>query len=481
MKNKRISTRAALLAVPLLFFLLSRCSQKEPAYKVITVNGSTFANDLSRTHLNFGSMADSGSYFTALLAREGDLLYLFSELENAPIVFRYSKSDGTSLEISTDTAAMYKAEMNGKLHTLYFYDEADVVEWMDDKDKESFRDLRAIHLSQDAIRDHLGLLEEIAAVKPDPGLLFDDFSDPVLFGKVLSYFDPPWVFLPDADSGFLNNDIVSHLSQVKLLYINGEKQLNYDLLTGLPNLQSLIVENWDPRDVPGLRPGKFSNLRSLCLVNSELQSLSVLDGIRGLRDLALIDCDALTDITGLSGHPALEELSLLSCDTVTDLSPVDGLTKLKSLSLPPAVTQEEFAAIAAGHKRLQALELVGCNNIDDLSPLEGLGQLMSLSIDQDAIDYDALARLEGIGVIVIGQDHFEGPDPGLTALKAALPGTYIVPGGGFCMGSGWILLLLPVILVAAVAVGPVRMKSRAVVEREAVPGRTTPATTTQNL
>jgi len=35
--------------------------------------------------------------------------------------------------------------------------------------------------------------------------------------------------------------------------------------------------------------------------------------------------------------------------------------------------------------------------------------------------------------------------------KAALPGTTIVANEGFCLGSGWLLLLIPLVIVFAVA------------------------------
>ncbi|MGC9470806.1 MAG: hypothetical protein ACP5D1_04615, partial [Bacteroidales bacterium] len=46
-------------------------------------------------------------------------------------------------------------------------------------------------------------------------------------------------------------------------------------------------------------------------------------------------------------------------------------------------------------------------------------------------------------MLVIEQNIYDKSPDQIDRLKEALPGTRIVPGGGFCLGSGWILLLLP--------------------------------------
>jgi hypothetical protein len=49
---------------------------------------------------------------------------------------------------------------------------------------------------------------------------------------------------------------------------------------------------------------------------------------------------------------------------------------------------------------------------------------------------------------VINEKHFTEEGTEIAGLKKALPQTYIVPGSGYCLGSGWLLLMLPFLLMA---------------------------------
>jgi len=42
---------------------------------------------------------------------------------------------------------------------------------------------------------------------------------------------------------------------------------------------------------------------------------------------------------------------------------------------------------------------------------------------------------------------FEEQGEAISDLQDALPDTQIVPGGGLCLGSGWILLLIPLVFM----------------------------------
>jgi hypothetical protein len=162
----------------------------------------------------------------------------------------------------------------------------------------------------------------------------------------------------------------------------------------------------------------------------------------------LIDCDHLTDISGLNTLSHLRQLNLLSCDTLAVLDPLRNLHHLELLSLPPLVGQQEFADIIGLNPSLKSVGLIGCVGIKDLSPLKELKALVAAEIDLPGIDFATLEQLSSIKLLVIGQDQFESSPEKIEALSKALPNAQVVPGGGFCMGSGWILLVLPFFLAA---------------------------------
>jgi len=51
--------------------------------------------------------------------------------------------------------------------------------------------------------------------------------------------------------------------------------------------------------------------------------------------------------------------------------------------------------------------------------------------------------MENLEILVVEQNIYDNSPDQISRLREALPGTRIVPGGGFCLGSGWILLLMP--------------------------------------
>jgi hypothetical protein len=79
-----------------------------------------------------------------------------------------------------------------------------------------------------------------------------------------------------------------------------------------------------------------------------------------------------------------------------------------------------------------------------LSVLKQLNEVKALTLDLPVIDFETLEQLTNIKLIIIKQTQFDESKVKINELKEALPDTYIVPGGGICMGSGWILIVIPV-------------------------------------
>ncbi len=76
-------------------------------------------------------------------------------------------------------------------------------------------------------------------------------------------------------------------------------------------------------------------------------------------------------------------------------------------------------------------------------------RVLKLDLPGEAlIDLEALGQLE---LIVLQSDLFEKEPGWIDDLKTKLPNTRVVPGSGLCLGSGWLLLLLPFILISRYA------------------------------
>ena len=58
-----------------------------------------------------------------------------------------------------------------------------------------------------------------------------------------------------------------------------------------------------------------------------------------------------------------------------------------------------------------------------------------------------LDSLEQLKLLILSSEVFDDNPEWVNELRASLPNTKIVPGSGLCLGSGWLLLLLPFILI----------------------------------
>ena len=93
------------------------------------------------------------------------------------------------------------------------------------------------------------------------------------------------------------------------------------------------------------------------------------------------------------------------------------------------------------------LELIACSEIEDLSPLQTLPQLQTLVLQLEKEQLGKLDSLEQLQLVILTSEVFDDNPEWIRELRTSMPNTTIVPGSGLCLGSGWLLLLLPFILI----------------------------------
>jgi len=98
-------------------------------------------------------------------------------------------------------------------------------------------------------------------------------------------------------------------------------------------------------------------------------------------------------------------------------------------------------------KLLEIVEIIDCPNIQDLSPLQGLPDLKILLLQLEINQLNMLDSLDQVELVGLTSEVFEDNPEWIRELRISLPNTTIVPGSGICLGSGWLLLLLPFILI----------------------------------
>ena len=280
-------------------------------------------------------------------------------------------------------------------------------------------------------------------------------GDAADLGQALSAFRPALLFL-DTEVLAKFKPPAAMLQNVATLYLNGDcTDIGPDLLKGMPHLGVLFMQ--DAGAIQSMGVAGVKGLRALSLADGTMKDLAAVAPLAGLQELC-INGDDVTDLSALARLTHLRILSLVRCPKAADLAPLKALP-LTMLAPPPAVTQEQFDAALADHPGLEGLELVTLgqakfSNVKDLSAVKNLRALKMLVVTDTSgmspTTVDTLKQLKGLRMLVLPKEFYEAEKAQqLADIQKALPGTVITEGVGICLGSGWLLVLLPVIAAAA--------------------------------
>ena len=386
-----------------------------------------------------GPAADS---ISALPLCDGDLLYLFTDNSNLPF-YRYDKSDGNLLEFYVDDFLLY---LNGKIIAIEISDDEAVMDWLEDIDSKDISDLRSLALTDYNSQTHLPYLKKIAAVKPDIGLFVDEnISD---FTDVLKLFNPSWIVAPGSILDENTRKGIGKKKDIELLYISADIWDMKDL-SKLPVLENLILAGL-PQPANNKPLIGNSGLKSLTIIQSGIKDVALLGNLKNLTQLSLLECDSLTDISALKSLSGLEHLGLISCKNLTDINVLGELASLRSISFNPLITKDELESFAENHNDIESIELVGCSNINDLSPFKKNKKLSCLSYFDTDLDINSIYDLKKLKYLSLPDSIYNDP-PQLEQIREKLPNCVIVPSVALCLGSGWLLLIIPVIFLTGLA------------------------------
>ena len=97
--------------------------------------------------------------------------------------------------------------------------------------------------------------------------------------------------------------------------------------------------------------------------------------------------------------------------------------------------------------RLAELQSAGLLELLDVELARALGrvpEILALQLEKEQLGM--LPSLDQLQLLILPTEIFDDSPEWIKDLKAELPNTKIVPGTGLCLGSGWLLLLIPFIL-----------------------------------
>jgi len=415
-----------------------------PAVDVIRIEGVSWACNVNTSYAIFGSSSESEEQLEVTLpASEGDLLYMIKD--DWQFYYRYRQENGTLLSVSFDTLNALSVYLNGNLEYMEL-SEPSSLEAFSQLSEPEITQLSTIYIQGPVSDDHLKVLKKHVSALSGKGLVIEGRAESDSFKEILSICRP--IFLVIDDLGVLPEpEDGSCVSDMELLWIDGNVPALSKLANCCSNLESLIVADWEPEPGELLPLAGLEKLQSITIADSELTTLESIDFPESLRKLHLINCNTLSDISNLGKLQNLTHLSLTDCSKVQDVDVLLELDAIHCLSLPPNISHNKFEDLTERFTQLKVVELIGCSDIRDLSPLQELPELSILTLQLEKEQLGKLDALEQVKLLILTSEVFEDNPNWVSDLRASLPNTTIVPGGGLCLGSGWLLLLLPFILI----------------------------------
>ena len=455
MKKRHIAYLVAALVVLVgilgaVFCLLRPTAEAERFPRVVRIEGAESCFNLSLSWWAWGA-AGVAERPASLLVRDGDLLMasIGGDLKNRKeMIFPHLASDGTSLSLEFKDS---RGLLGGETVDLELSKDGGGWEWLEKATPAELARLRMLGLKGNIDAARMPTLERLAQANPRLGLMLDDRA---ALRRVLPLFHPRWLILQDLSPEKEDLATISSRENMELLWIDAKSIESLAFLTRLSGLRRLVLDDWSCEKT-GPFPSGCESLESLMIPESDVSDLSPIAHLTGLRELHLAGCRSFTDITGLPEFSALEALTLFFCENVSDLSALKELQGLTRLGLPPGITQEEFAAVIGDHPDLRQVELVGCEEISDLGPLKELPKLEHLvclwhvdAEDGPKPNLAPLRELKGLRFLMLPMEVFEESPEEVRKLEEALPQCTVAAGGRICLGSGWILMLLPAVALA---------------------------------
>jgi hypothetical protein len=440
---KNIKGRVVLAILATVFFLNACRPPDEDSYKWVAFQGPVFLFNVSMNPSSMGYYADSGRW-RHIPFRPHDV---YSSMgDNMQFLVEYRNDMPDSFRIRPADSLIY---LNGSLWEISLHDGSDMIPFfrqMSEKDRKS---LQSISIYGEIPPQYFPWLDSIAASNRNINFRFESDSPNISTESLIwlaDRFDPTFMYieLSSAELGILGHFKKLEKLHVSTWYDGGTTQVQ--ILPAMPSLRSLTIA--------GSYDSLFQTAGFLSL-NSQLKDLTIPGGfipldiisrqVNGLQRLGVYGDDSLVSFPYGKYFPQLGTLFLNQplSDRFDTREFKEG-QPLKELGIKASVSQSLFDKIIQDQPALRWLEIYGddtllVRNYESLRNLEQLRYLVITEKIGETTPIESMKKLRFLSVPAETRDD----SLKLAALEKALPDTRVTPNGGFCMGTGWILLMWP--------------------------------------
>jgi hypothetical protein len=418
---------------PVIFVILflNSCKQKPEPYQISEFTGDEAIYNFTKSQTLFTYSSDSLNP-AVVLADYGDLFFLGS----APYI--YSKSSGTTIHFKSSRDAEF---VNSKISTLYLPRKKDFAQWVKLVDTADLSELQFLSIDSLIPENIYPYLTKIAEKKPATGIIYN--SDLSEISALIKLFNPRYLIggsIQSKDSG-----IISAMTNLELLAIAFDDSVNNFSLPPMPKLKQLLITGVNQKLVLNdklLLENK--SIEELSIMELKTVDFSMLSPLTNLRELSLTDFDTIINPGLLANHKNLEVLTIMS-DGPKDSVMTHGLSALRWITFPPKIKQDDFNAVIESQPDLEVAVMVKNEKISSLASLLKLKKLNALLISDTITDPATVKSMKNLKFLSLPASVLKDSSARAEWHKL-LPDTRISSNEGFCLGSGWLLLIIPLSL-----------------------------------
>lgn len=439
MKKSQFTINWFLVVLALLLFAIIIAVvlkfKDEPRFTVVKLYGKGSAINMSKCYdLVFFEAAKISK--GSVLAEEGDLLG-----HNDRFLILYDvRKDSMQVKEVGDSIIF----VNGKVNTIVISAEENLLPWFRRMKTADMANLETICFTSKIPASYIPYIREIAQHKPTLSLAFEEADSlNVLdeYMKKVNFFDPRFV------CASVTNDqlpLLASWKTVESIYISIQDSVISTSLPVLPALKQLILFGGNVKAIP---PSFLNNNKQLEKVTllGDFTEFEMLNPLNNLKELTINNEDDTVNIAALKNKFSQLSVLLLS-GNYTNMGSFETCKNLRWLGLPANTSQGQFDTIISQLPKLQVLELRGGNTIKNFVALQQLSKLRGLVITDTVTDKITLSSFKQLHYLSIPVKNKEDSTYALS-LEKALPGCIIVANSGACLGSGWLLVLFPAVLL----------------------------------
>jgi hypothetical protein len=417
----------------LLIILFTACSIKPEPYSIIEFKRGEQVSNYSKSLLLTANTSDSVNP-VVVLGSKGDL-FMFGDY----MFLLNDTATQTRFVCQYNDSVLY---INGKIYSINIPGNDHMIAWMKNLKEMDLSALQIINFESKIEKSYIPYLTELAGLRPDAGLFYNgELGD---MAEMLKIFHPQLV----AGSTIHRSDydLFSEQTQLRILMVEPGDSLITDPLPPMPFLEQLFLTGINKNAVISNDLLKNNpQIKRFIMEKSGSLDFSILQPLDNLKELVIRGADSILNFNLINNHKKLELLSIAGDDLVYDPLLIK-LPSLRWMTISSNVTQKEFDSFINTHPGLEIFEISDNDSIRSLQTLAKLPKLYGLTVMDTITDIASLKQLTNLKYLSLPADCLKD-----TLVKAdlhkSLPNTRIVANEGFCLGSGWLLLLFPLVLI----------------------------------